>query len=167
MGMLVGTRRALVGGRKFNPVDCTYAEYVALKALYIATHGASWTDNTGWLTDTTVNNWFGVTTAGGVVTVVTLNGNNLVGSLSSWDVGDLPNLTNFQLAVNALLTGDISGWTLPASLVNFRINFTSVSGDISGWTLPASLQYFYVNAGKVRNLHYLNVVRNTMLYCPQ
>ena len=70
----------------FRPTDCTYAEYLALVALYNATDGDNWTDNTNWLTDTTVNNWYGVTTAGGKVTQVDLNTNNLNGSLAAWDV---------------------------------------------------------------------------------
>jgi len=43
------------------------------------------------------------------------------------------------------VSGDISGWTLPSSLVGFFVSGTSVSGDISGWTLPSSLVNFYVN----------------------
>ena len=47
------------------------------------------------------------------------------------------------------VSGDISGWTLPASLVDFYVYSTSVSGDISGWVLPASLVYFYVYSTSV------------------
>ena len=42
------------------------------------------------------------------------------------------------------VSGDISGWVLPANLVTFYVYSTSVSGDISGWVLPASLAYFLV-----------------------
>ena len=48
-------------GNGFTPTDIPQAEADALIALYDATGGGSWTDNTGWLTDTTVGNWYGVT----------------------------------------------------------------------------------------------------------
>ena len=50
---------------------------------------------------------------------------------------------------NSAWSQNISGWVLPASLVNFYVSSTSVSGDISGWVLPASLKYFYVHSTSV------------------
>jgi hypothetical protein len=53
---------------------------VALETLYDSTNGDSWTSNTGWKTDSDLNNWFGVTaTSSTVVTAVILTNNNLVG----------------------------------------------------------------------------------------
>jgi len=57
-------------------------------------------------------------------------------------------LVNFYI-YSTSVSGDISGWVLPASLVNFYIYSTSVSGDISGWVLPASLVNFYAHATSV------------------
>ena len=58
-------------------------EKEALVALYNATDGANWTDNTNWLNDgVPLNSWHGVTTdAEGRVTVLNLSGNNLTGSI--------------------------------------------------------------------------------------
>ena len=67
-------------------------------------------------------------------------------NISGWT---LPaSLVSFS-AHGTQVSGDISGWTLPASLENFYVQSTQVSGDISGWTLPASLVYFYVNSTQV------------------
>jgi len=59
------------------------------------------------------------------------------------------NLTTFYAHTNSAWIQNISGWVLPASLVDFRVHATSVSGDISGWVLPASLVTFYVYSTSV------------------
>lgn len=150
MGMLFGTRRALLGGKgKFIPSDIPQSEADALVALYNATTGPSWTQNTNWLVDPVVNNWFGITVAGGHVTVVDLDANNLVGSVAGFQIGDLPNATSFFLYSNAGVTGDVGGWVLPASLSNFRMQDTSISGDVGGWVLPAGLLAFLIQGTSI------------------
>ena len=59
------------------------------------------------------------------------------------------NLTLFYAYSNTAWAQNISGWVLPASLVNFYVSSTSVSGDISGWVLPASLVHFAVSSTSV------------------
>ena len=63
-----------------------------------------------------------------------LNSNCALVNLSGW----WPSLISIYIYSTGV-SGDISGWVLPASLINLSIYATSVSGDISGWTLPASL----------------------------
>ena len=135
----------------FTPADVPQSEADALIWLYNNTTGASWTNKAGWLIDTTVNNWYGVTVTGGHVTDLVLSSNNLNGNIGSWAVDDLPltGATGLRLNTNASLSGNISGWTLPASLAHLRLHSTSVSGDISGWTLPASLAYLYLYSTSV------------------
>jgi len=53
-------------------------------------------------------------------------------------------LTHLYANTNAGLVGDLSGWSLPASLVTLYLGGTSVSGDVSGWVLPASLTTLYL-----------------------
>ena len=132
----------LPGSNRFKSSDIPQEEADSLVALYYLTNGNAWTNKTNWLTDPVVNNWYGVTVAGGHVTQTNLNANNLVGSVASWVMPTT--LTTLYLYMNAGLSGDISGWVLPASLVNFAVSTTSVSGDISAWVLPASLVNFYV-----------------------
>ena len=57
-------------------------------------------------------------------------------------------LVNFYVSSTSV-SGDISGWVLPTSLVNFAVSSTSVSGDISGWVLPTSLERFVVYSTSV------------------
>ena len=45
---------------------------------------------------------------------------------------------------NATLTGDISGWTLPATLNDFYCAYCTLSGDISGWVIPVGVQFFRI-----------------------
>ena len=51
----------------------------ALIALYNSTNGAQWRDNTNWLTDAPVGEWYGVTVEGGRVVRLQLGNNNLQG----------------------------------------------------------------------------------------
>jgi len=132
------------GAMGFQPADVPKAESDCLIALYNLTNGSGWTNSLNWLSDPIVGNWFGVTVAGGHVTQVNLDNNNLVGSLATWSPDCLPSLTHLYLYTNAGLIGDISGWVLPNSLVHLQLLNTNVSGDISGWTLPNSLAYLHL-----------------------
>ena len=82
----------------------------ALIALYNATDGANWTNNTNWNTAQPVSSWFGVTVATvsgqSHVTEILFNNNNLNGSLPA-EIGDLSELTNLDIVFNSLLTGNI------------------------------------------------------------
>ena len=54
----------------------------ALVALYNATGGADWKDNTNWLSDGPLDDWYGVTTdANGRVTELNLRNNDLAGEM--------------------------------------------------------------------------------------
>jgi hypothetical protein len=87
---------------------------------------------------------------------VPLSALTLLDANSTGLVGDITNLRPDRFrAMRSLylhstsVSGDISGWTLPASLKNLSLYTTSVSGDISGWTLPASLAYLYLHSTSV------------------
>ena len=82
-----------------SPVD-----KVALVALYNATDGPNWTDNTYWLTDTTIDQWHGITTGGaGRVTSLDLRENGLTGEIP-------PELGNFaSLEILNLFENELSG----------------------------------------------------------
>ena len=62
---------------------------------------------------------------------------------SNWDA-----ITRIDINSDKV-SGDISGWVLPATLTYFYVYSTGVSGDISGWVLPATLRYFYVSTTSV------------------
>ncbi len=81
------------------------AERAALVAIYDATDGDNWTNNTNWKSQEPVGDWYGVTVENGVVTELSLGLNDLTGALPS-EIGDLTNLERLNLSGNAL-SGEI------------------------------------------------------------
>ena len=91
----------------------------ALQALYDATNGANWTDNTNWTSDMALSTWHGVTTNGdGRVTRLELDDNGLRGMLPA-ALGDLSELKRLNLEDNALRG------SLPSELASLT-NLTSL-----------------------------------------
>ena len=91
-------------------VDCRDRDM--LVALYEATDGANWMNNTNWLSDRPTGEWYGVTTdVSGRVTHLDLRENRLSGTLPS-SLGNLTKLQDLTLYRN-----EISG-ELPSSLGN-------------------------------------------------
>ncbi len=84
-------------------------ELDALVALYNATDGNNWTNNSGWDINASPcdvdNDWFGVTVENGHVTYLYLQDNNLNGVIPS-EIGNLSWLIRFY-AYNNNLTGSI------------------------------------------------------------
>ena len=82
----------------------------ALMALYNATDGPNWTNNTNWGTDEPVYTWFGIHMEGNRVTRIVFddykNGNNLVGELPA-EVGNLSALKELNIMGNQELKGSI------------------------------------------------------------
>jgi len=151
--LLTLLRRRDTGFKASDVTDVPEAEAQKLIDLYNATDGANWTDNTGWLSDPVADNWYGITVASGHVTTIALNANGatMSGSVATWgnDLDTtLPSLLSLYL-YSTSVSGDISGWTLPALLQNLRLYSTSVSGDLSSWTLPASLLNLSLDATSV------------------
>ena len=115
MSMLLATWRALLDRRDFwfYPSDVPLSEAAALLRFYNATGGPAWTANVGWGTDPVVNNWQGVTVAGGHVTQLDLNANNLIGSADNELAPLAGSLINLALQTNAgLITANINALTV-------------------------------------------------------
>ena len=82
---------------------CT-VDRAVLVALYDATGGTNWTNNTNWLTDAPMGQWHGVTTdVSGRVTQLDLDNNGLTGQLPP-ELDNLDKLEMLALSGN-LLTG--------------------------------------------------------------
>jgi Leucine-rich repeat (LRR) protein len=115
-----------------NPTD-----RAALVALYNATNGANWTDNTNWNTANKVYTWYGVSMVGDRVSKIELSNNNLVGTIPG-EIGDLTELKTLDLSQNINYynyNGDLHGSIPPeiGNLTNLEeliINFANLSGNI-------------------------------------
>ena len=101
-----------------------------LVALYCATGGPDWSNNTNWLSDEPLSKWYGVRTDHeGRVTHVELQENQLSGEIPP-ELGALSNLTSLSLWYNQL-----SG-TIPSELGNLAklewlyLNDNQLSGEI-------------------------------------
>ena len=92
-----------VSGRTVR-AQVTEQDSLALVALYNATDGSNWANNTNWLT-TPVSQWFGVTVTGDRVDSLSLGSNQLTRSIPP-ELGNLTNLTVLDLRRNQL-TGSI------------------------------------------------------------
>ena len=65
-----------------EPTSSPESDREALVALYNATGGPNWSNNTNWLSDAPLSQWYGVTTDGtGRVTRLELQSNSLSGEL--------------------------------------------------------------------------------------
>ena len=122
----------------------------ALVALYNATDGDNWYDNTNWLSDAPLGQWYGVTTdSDGRVTRVSLHVNNLSGTLPE-DLGILRRLTHLVLRGNEL-TGEI-----PEALGDLSelVCLSLWSNELTG-EIPEKL-------GDLTNLTQLDLLRNDL-----
>lgn len=94
-------------------------EREALIALYEATGGDNWTDNTNWCSDKPLSEWYGVGFMDGHVINLDLMENNLTGQLPE-ELGNLTGLESLFMHDNNL-TGN-----LPASMANLN-NLTTIN----------------------------------------
>src|SRR5262249_7655631 len=89
-------------------------EFDALQDLWNSTSGSSWTTKTGWpregnwlrgTTAATMDGWYGIVVTNGDITEITLNSNNLSGTIPS-SISKLTKLKVLNLSSNKL-TGQI------------------------------------------------------------
>lgn len=96
---------AVVGSIRPSPTS-TATDREALVALYNATDGDNWRENTNWLSSAPLDDWYGVKTdSAGRVVEVSLWLNKLEGELPS-EMGNLAKLEMLNLPLNKL-NGDI------------------------------------------------------------
>lgn len=126
------------------------SERDALIALYHATGGANWAQNTNWLTDEPLENWHGVTTdRNGSVIELNLNRNLLSGYIPA-GLGSLHHLRILRMSGNNL-EGPI-----PVALSNLSVltNLELDNNNLVG-SMPAEL-------GNLLNLTWLDLSGNNL-----
>jgi len=133
----------------FTPSDVPQVEANALMAFYYATTGANWSDNTNWLSDPVVNNWFGVTVGGGHVTQINLSSNNLVGEFGDTLSPLSTNLTSLSLGNNSLT--DIGTVTNLTNLTHLRLSNNSLT-DIGTVTNLTNLTSLYLSNNSLTDI---------------
>ena len=114
---------------------CAARDRMGLEALYNATGGPNWTNNTNWLDkNQPLSNWHGVMVDGnGCVTNLQLSNNQLTGAIPS-QLGNLANLTEVSLGSNQL-TGSV-----PPTLGNLaNLEILSLSDNQLTGTIPSQL----------------------------
>lgn len=126
------------------------SERDALVAVYHATDGENWAQDSNWLTDEPLGSWRGVTTDGnGSVIELNLNRNQLSGYIPA-GLGSLPNLRILRMSGNNL------GGTIPAGLSNLSAltNLELDDNNLIG-SIPAAL-------GNLPNLTWLDMSGNDL-----
>lgn len=102
---------------------------LALVALYNATDGPNWTNNTNWLSGPVLT-WHGVSGTNGHVFSVSLTNNQLSGSIPA-ELGQLTELISINLSDNQL-SGSIASelWQLP-KLSGLVLNDNQLTGSLT------------------------------------
>ena len=133
-------------------VVVSLGDAVALTALYHATDGANWVNNTNWLSDRPIGEWWGVTTDDdGRVVELALFSNGLSGTLPS-ELGVLSHLVFLNLGNNLRIVGQI-----PPELGNLSsLRWLDLSRNQLSGEIPAEL-------GNLTNLQRLNLSQNWQL----
>ena len=130
--------------------SATTDDNAALVALYNATDGPNWTNNTNWMSDVPIGEWYGVETdEDGRVTELDLGDNNLAGFIPA----EIANLSELRLL--SLCCNDLSGEIPPelGNLSNLEMLWLWLN-DLSG-EIPPEL-------GDLANLRWLDLEINDL-----
>jgi hypothetical protein len=99
-------------------------------ALYKATGGDNWTNNTNLGSDKPLSEWYGVkTTTYGSVRILELDGNNLTGTLPP-ELGNLAHLTQLSLCENPITGGVPDELSKLKMLERVYFNLSTLSGPL-------------------------------------
>lgn len=120
-------------------------EREALIALYKATNGDNWTNNTNWCSDKPISEWYGISTwSNGAVQAIILQNNNLKGVIPE-EIGQFKEITVLNLYKN-FLTGSI-----PSSIGNLTSLNQSI--DLANNKLTGSIPSSIGNLVNLKGLY--------------
>ena len=132
-------------------------DYEALVALYNATDGDNWTNNTGWDINQDPNNntvnssWYGITISGNRVRRISLSSNNLKNNVPN-EIGQLAFLQNLYLHYNQL-----TNVSQEIRLLNNLRQLTLQNNNLS--SIPTEI-------GQLSSLQVLNLSNNSLTELP-
>jgi hypothetical protein len=119
---------------------------LALVALYNATGGPNWTNNTNWLS-ASIGTWWGVTLQNNRVTRIDLKENNLIGTIGNY-IGNLNKLKYLNIQ-GEFREENLSG-IIPDSIVNLvELEYLNISDNNFSGNLPEKLW----NLTKLQEFH--------------
>lgn len=131
--------------------DVIQADRDALMALYNATGGDNWSQNTNWGTTELVSTWHGVTVRGERVAGLSLSNNNLQGDMPV-EIGNLTALEDFIMNNNNITD-------IPDEICNLTNLYTLEVGNNQIGRLPD-------NIGNLSKLETLNLAWNKLSSLP-
>lgn len=106
--------------------SCGDMEREALKELFYGTEGSQWIHKDGWGSHTSVCEWYGVTCdSNGLVQILDLRGNNLVGNLSP-QIWLLTRMEELDLSDNAIEVSSFEKIGDAASLTTLKLSNNNV-----------------------------------------
>ena len=132
-----------------TPFGSAETDREALIALYEATDGANWANNTNWLSDQPLHTWNGVRMGGGRVIALQLGDGGLRGELPP-ELGDLAELRELALGGANELEGDLPDeLSRLTRLEVLDIGGSGLTGAIPAWLGDLTrLQYLYLDKNR-------------------
>ena len=136
-GWVLGIREGVVlitvyAGDAYDAVEVPVVnrDRAALTALHHALNGDRWTQNTNWLTDAPLAEWYGVSVdSSGRIRTINLRRNGLSGELPK-EIAYLDELNNLSLAVNWIageIPAEIGSLT---NLLTLSLQYNNLTGQI-------------------------------------
>ena len=117
----------------FTQSDVPVHECLALLALYESTGGEGWNNNSGWLSESSVCTWQGITCDGDHVEQLNYSNNNLTGSLPR-EIGNLRLLERLSMGEPSL------GGSIPSEIGNLtRLQLFAIEGTLLSGSIPSEI----------------------------
>ncbi len=129
---LIASTLLMLNGFSITTAQVNIQDSLALVALYDATNGDQWKNNSNWLFDP-VSTWYGITLQGDRVYVISLYDNGLEGYIPD-EIGELTGLVEIDLSLGNF-TGGIPNvfWDMP-NFYQLSLRNCGLTGEI-----PSSL----------------------------